>query len=53
MKARLLASTAVFLVVITALHVQLNIGWQRAADALGRLWTGERAELQVGFLPVT
>ena len=38
---------------ITVLHVQLNIGWARMAHkiqvALGR----ERPELVVGFLPVT
>jgi hypothetical protein len=47
-KARIAAGALCWLVLISALHVQLNVGWGRLyAHLLGR------RELIVGFLPVT
>lgn len=48
MNVRIGAAALVWLVFITALHVQLNVGWER----LGGMVEGRR-ELVVGFLPVT
>ena len=53
MKRKVLLGWAVWLTLITASHVWLNIGFEtlthRARVALGE----ERGELIVGFLPVT
>ena len=53
MKRKILLGSASWLILITVLHIQLNVGWARLGNeiqvALGR----ERAELVVGFLPVT
>ena len=48
MNARIGTAALIWLGFITALHVHLNVGWQR----LGGMVEGRR-ELVVGFLPVT
>ena len=48
MKAKIAAGALVWLLFITALHVQLNVGWERLASMVQG-----RKELVVGFLPVT
>ena len=48
MKARVLTAALVWGLLISLLHVQLNVGWAR----VGALFSGRR-ELIVGFLPVT
>jgi len=53
MKARILSAAAVWLLLITALHVQLNVTWSRLADSVRVMFGAERRELIVGFLPVT
>ena len=53
MKLRILSVSLVWLAVITALHVQLNVGWARLLDRVRTLAGEEREELVVGFLPVT
>lgn len=53
MKAKILSTAVAWLLIITLLHVQLNVGWARLADK-ARVWMGgDRQELIVGFLPVT
>jgi len=53
MKARILTAAAIWLAVISALHIQLNVTWSRLADNFRVMLGGERQELIVGFLPVT
>ena len=48
MKRRILSGALCWLVFVSALHVQLNVGWARLASKLAG-----REELLVGFLPVT
>ena len=48
MKARIFAGALCWLALISAVHVQLNVGWERLLSALMG-----RGELIVGFLPVT
>lgn len=48
MKSRVFVGALAWLVLITGLHVQLNVGWDRLYLKL----VGRR-ELLVGFLPVT
>lgn len=48
MKRRILLAAGLWLLLISALHVQLNVGWSRLAGSLRG-----RRELIVGFLPVT
>ena len=48
MNTRVGAAALAWLLFITALHVHLNVGWER----LGGMIEG-RKELVVGFLPVT
>ena len=53
MKLRVGSAALVWALFITLLHVQLNIGWAELGAKV-RVLTGERrAELRVGFLPVT
>ena len=53
MKRKILLGSTGWLILITVLHLHLNVGWARlvheAKVALGRA----RPELVVGFLPVT
>ena len=53
MKRRLLLGVLVWTAFITALHVTLNVGWERLAQRTRALTGDPRAELVVGFLPVT
>lgn len=53
MKLRVITGSIVWLVVVTVLHVQLNVGWARVASHVRVLLGSERAQLYVGFLPVT
>ena len=54
MKARILSAAAAWLLIVTALHVHLNVGWGRALDQVRQTLLGQpRSELVVGFLPVT
>lgn len=53
---KVLLGSILWTLLISVLHVQLNVGWSQLAREL-RLPLGEpgedRAELVVGFLPVT
>ncbi len=53
MKLRVILGALLWTLLITVLHVSLNVGWgelvQKAKVAIGV----ERARLIVGFLPVT
>jgi len=53
MKFKVLLGSLVWLVLITVLHVQLNVGWASLGKKLRVTFGGERQELVVGFLPVT
>ena len=48
MKRKVLIATLAWLLSITLLHVQLNVGWDRLLGFLQG-----RSEMVVGFLPVT
>ncbi len=48
MNSRVLGGALAWLLFITALHVHLNVGWERLRGAFEG-----RQELVVGFLPVT
>ncbi|MDP6988825.1 MAG: hypothetical protein QF903_05050 [Planctomycetota bacterium] len=48
MKLKILLGSCLWVMLITSLHVQLNVGWTRLASMLAG-----RQELIVGFLPVT
>lgn len=48
MKRKVLIGALLWLILITLLHVHLNVGWGRLVG----MWHGER-DLQVGYLPVT
>ena len=53
MKRKVLVGALLWTLVITLVHVQLNIGWAALREQIA-VWRGkERAELIVGFLPVT
>jgi hypothetical protein len=53
MKRNVLIGALVWTLLISAIHVSLNVGWARFADEL-KFWSqDEREELVVGFLPVT
>ena len=53
MKFKIVGGALSWLIVVTILHVTLNIGWARLAHKIEIRFTGERPELVVGFLPVT
>ncbi|MFT4541831.1 MAG: hypothetical protein ACI841_000299 [Planctomycetota bacterium] len=53
MKRRVLIASILWTLFITIIHVQLNVGWGRLASNLNIFAEEERAELVVGFLPVT
>lgn len=52
-KLKVLLGALVWLSLITAAHLHLNVGWERAADQVRVLLGLQRQELLVGFLPVT
>lgn len=48
MNSKVATGALAWLLFITALHIQLNVGWERLTSSLAG-----RKELVVGFLPVT
>lgn len=53
MKTKVLLGSLAWLIVITVLHVQLNVGWRELVRQTRTLFGWQRSELVVGFLPVT
>ena len=53
MKRRVLAGALAWTLLITVVHVWLNVGWDELGKRLEILRGERRAELIVGFLPVT
>lgn len=53
MKFKVFIGAVVWTLLISALHVQLNVGWRELGHKLKVLLGVERQELLVGFLPVT
>lgn len=53
MKARVALGTFLWLILISAAHVQFNVGWARTGAFFKGLFVDSKRELQVGFLPVT
>jgi hypothetical protein len=53
MKARILGGYAAVLLLVTLAHIWLNIGFQPFLDGVRDLFSSERRQLTVGFLPVT
>ncbi len=53
MKRKIFGGVLVWLLLVSLSHVTLNIGWQRLAQRFEVLLGERRAELVVGFLPVT
>ena len=53
MKRKVLFGSLVWTVLITVLHVQLNIGWAALRHEVDLRRGAVREELVVGFLPVT
>jgi hypothetical protein len=53
MKLRVLLGALAWTLFITALHVSLNIGWVQLTEKFKVAIGTERAQLVVGFLPVT
>ena len=53
MKRKVLIGAFLWTALITLVHVQLNIGWKDLRDRVDVLRGEKRAELIVGFLPVT
>jgi len=52
-KLKVTLGALIWAIVITVIHVQLNVGWSRLWDRIQVMRGVERAELVVGFLPVT
>lgn len=53
MKRKVLFGALLWAVLITVVHVQLNVGWSQLRKEAAILLGEERQELIVGFLPVT
>lgn len=53
MKLKVGIGALVWACLISVLHVQLNVGWAALVDKVQVMRGEERAELVVGFLPVT
>lgn len=53
MKLKVFIGALLWALLISVLHIHTNIGWERAGRQLKVLFGLERAELLVGFLPVT
>jgi hypothetical protein len=53
MKFRVFVGVLVWTALITAAHVQLNIGWARLGEHVRVLLGSQRRTLEVGFIPVT
>ncbi|MFT4710615.1 MAG: hypothetical protein ACJAZ8_001785 [Planctomycetota bacterium] len=53
MKRSILLGAILWLLFITASHIQLNIGWDKVQDSVAQTFGKERDKMIVGFLPVT
>lgn len=53
MKSKVLLTTTIWLVLISAAHVWLNIGFDTIGHRVQVMLGKEKQVLQVGFLPVT
>jgi hypothetical protein len=53
MKRKILLGALLWTLLISLAHLHLNIGWAAFGAQVKRLFSGERGELLVGFLPVT
>jgi len=53
MKLKIVLGSLTWLIVLTLAHAHLNVGWERLASRVRVMLGTERAELAVGFLPVT
>jgi hypothetical protein len=53
MKLRVLVGSVLWTVLITLMHIQINVGWSGFAREMRVFFGLERPELVVGFLPVT
>lgn len=53
MKFKVMVGTLVWTLFISIMHIQLNVGWDRAGSFIRSLYADVQKELQVGFLPVT
>jgi hypothetical protein len=53
MLRKILLGALLWTLLISLAHLHLNVGWANAKSQISRLFTGERGELLVGFLPVT
>ena len=53
MKSKILTGALLWLLVISGLHVTLNVGWGDLAHEVKVMFGQARRTLYVGFLPVT
>lgn len=53
MKRRVLIGALLWTLLISVAHVQLNVGWRALCRSIGVAGGPQRAEMVVGFLPVT
>ena len=53
MKLKVALGALIWTLLITAIHVQLNVGWRQLVTNVKVAVGAERAEMVVGFLPVT
>lgn len=53
MKSKVAIGALLWAFLITGVHLHLNVGWERLWKKIQVLRGVERAELVVGFLPVT
>jgi len=52
-KLKVLLGAALWTLLITLTHIQVNVGWSTFAHEVRVFFGLERPELVVGFLPVT
>jgi hypothetical protein len=53
LKQKVAIAALLWTLAITALHIQLNVGWSRLVDNVQVAIGSKRGEMVVGFLPVT
>jgi len=53
MKRKVMLGAALWVLLITLAHIELNIGWGELGHEIAVMTGEEREELIVGFLPVT
>jgi len=53
MKRKMLTGATIWLLLISVMHVQLNLGWGAVKNKVLETLGMQRRELHVGFLPVT